>query len=151
MTVADDDPYDLTRFVYAQIDRDAFAHACDEIRAGKKRGHWVWFVFPQLKALGRSETSQRFGISGIAEAAAYLAHPVLGPRLIAVTTLVLEGLETDPVALFGDVDALKVRSSLTLFSRIPQADPIFDSVLKRLYGGLADPLTCELLELELNP
>ncbi|MFO7854947.1 MAG: DUF1810 domain-containing protein [Paracoccaceae bacterium] len=109
----EDDPHDLARFEVAQagVIEDAFA----ELKAGRKRTHWMWFVFPQLAGLGRSETARRYAISGAPEARAYLAHPTLGPRLLAGIEAAAASGETDMTRLFGAVDAAKFRSCLTLF------------------------------------
>ena len=105
-----------------------------ELRAGRKTSHWIWWVFPQLRELGRSPRARHFGLTGLDEAATYLGDPVLGPRLAQAARLVLE-TGTDPVAVLGEVDALKLRSSMTLFERVEGADPVFAEVLDRLYDG----------------
>ena len=137
------DPYDLQRFVAAQ---DAGGHdaggtydaALRELRAGSKRSHWMWFVFPQLAGLGRSATAQRYAVSGLPEAHAYLAHPVLGPRLRECAA-VLAGLPTaDAVAVLGSVDAQKLHSSMTLFARAAQDPGVFQEVLERYFAGEPD-------------
>jgi uncharacterized protein (DUF1810 family) len=136
------DPYELDRFVTAQDRGDTYAHALAELRAGAKRGHWMWFVFPQIAGLGSSPTARHYAIGSLDEARAYLAHPVLGPRLReaarALTTL--EGVDV-PEAILGPVDALKLRSSMTLFARAAPDEPVFADVLARYYGGGADPAT----------
>lgn len=116
----------------------------DELRAGRKRGHWIWFVFPQLRGLGRSATADRYGISSRAEAVAYLGHSTLGPRLRQCARLVaqLEGRSAEEI--FGWPDCLKVRSSMTLFAEVSH-EPEFVAVLDALYDGEADRLTLELL------
>jgi uncharacterized protein (DUF1810 family) len=140
------DQYDLQRFVDAQ-DR-VYDTVLDELRNGRKRSHWIWFVFPQLQGLGHSPTAVRFGISSLAEARAYLAHPVLGQRLRECTRLVglIEGRAVDDI--FGRPDNLKVRSSMTLFGRATE-DPDFRAefcaVLDKFYNGEEDPATVELL------
>jgi uncharacterized protein (DUF1810 family) len=145
--VNDADPFDLRRFVDAQ-DR-VYEAVLGELRDGAKRSHWIWFVFPQLRGLGRSPTAARFGISSLAEARAYLAHPVLGPRLRECTRLVnaIDGRSVDEV--FGWPDNLKVRSSMTLFA-LAAEDAAEDStgfraVLETFYGGQGDPATVGLL------
>ncbi|QEN14174.1 DUF1810 domain-containing protein [Mycolicibacterium sp. ELW1] len=137
------DPFELHRFVDAQ-DR-VYDQVLAELRAGAKRSHWIWFIFPQLAALGSSSTAKRFGISSLAEAQAYLAHPVLGPRLRECARLVLaiEGRTVDDI--FGWPDNLKVRSSMTLFSAATDDDADFVAVLDRFYGGERDTRTLELL------
>jgi uncharacterized protein (DUF1810 family) len=139
------DPYDLARFLAAQ-DRDATYHqAYDELRAGRKTGHWMWFVFPQLEGLGRSAMSRRFAISTLAEAAAYLGHPVLGPRLIECTQIVGTVPASSAESIFGGVDARKLHSSMTLFARADPTQPVFRQVLDRFFEGAPDPATEQLL------
>ena len=130
---------ELAEFVAAQ---DAvWADVVAEIAAGRKRTHWIWYVFPQLRSLGRSGMAQHFGLAGADAAAAYLAHPVLGPRLREVAKLTLDCGERDPVRLFGEIDALKVRSSMTLFEAVPEAPAEFAELLRVMYGGSRCPLT----------
>jgi uncharacterized protein (DUF1810 family) len=140
------DPFDLRRFVDGQ-DR-VYDTALTELRNGRKRSHWIWFVFPQLKGLGHSPTAIRYGITSLAEAKAYLDHDVLGPRLRECTQVVagIRGASADEI--FGWPDSLKVRSSMTLFVHAAddadvQAD--FRAVIDRLYDGVEDPLTLEQL------
>jgi uncharacterized protein (DUF1810 family) len=137
------DPFDLRRFVDAQ-DR-VYDTVLAELRSGAKRSHWIWFVFPQLRGLGRSATAQRYGISSLDEARAYLAHPVLGPRLRECTALVaaIDGSSVDDI--FGWPDNLKVRSSMTLFTHATDDNADFRGVLDKFYGGEQDPATVELL------
>ena len=136
------DPYDLDRFVVAQ--RDSYDTALAEIRQGAKRSHWMWYVFPQLAGLGGSAMARRYAIGSLAEARAYLAHPVLGPRLYACVDALrgLEGVTARHV--FGDVDAVKLRSSLTLFAQAG-GEPPFRTALERWFDGISDPLTLALL------
>jgi uncharacterized protein (DUF1810 family) len=139
------DDFDLTRFIEAQDSGGCYEQAAVELRSGLKKSHWMWFVFPQIDGLGHSSMAQRYAISGLAEARAYLHHPVLGRRLLdsVVTLLNLPG--RDPVAIFGSVDAQKLRSSMTLFS---QADPLqqgFSEVITRYFNGEADRATIDLL------
>jgi uncharacterized protein (DUF1810 family) len=136
---------DLERFVDAQDSAGSYQQALTELRAGRKRSHWIWYVFPQIKGLGMSPTSQHFGIAGLAEAQAYLAHPVLGPRLLTCAQTLLELDGSDPVAIFGSLDAMKVRSSMTLFARADPAQPVFSEVLDRYFGGHADRATIDRL------
>lgn len=137
------DPFDLERFVQAQ---DAVIDDVRrELRAGRKRTHWMWFVFPQLRALGRSATAQHYGISSLAEAGAYMAHPVLGPRLIECTELVLAVQGRSAHEIFGSPDDMKLRSCMTLFAAAAPDTPIFDAVIGKYYGGLADDRTSDLL------
>ncbi|EPX82449.1 hypothetical protein Salmuc_05198 [Salipiger mucosus DSM 16094] len=116
-----------------------------ELRAGRKTTHWIWWVFPQLAELGRSARARHFGLAGPEEAAAYLEHPVLGPRLVEVSGLLLEHVGTSPNDILGSVDALKVRSCMTLFEAVPNAPPVFAEVLDRLYGGERCPVTRDRL------
>ena len=140
-----DDPIELQRFVAAQDDGGTYEAALRELRAGAKRGHWMWFVFPQVAGLGRSATAQRYAVSGLAEARAYLAHPVLGPRLLQAAR-VLTGLDgTSAVAVFGSVDAQKLRSSMTLFARAVPDEPVFREVLDQWFGGAEDEGTTSRL------
>ena len=133
--------YDLERFVVEQ-DHD-YETVLGELRRGRKSSHWIWFIFPQIAGLGRSGMSQRFAIASLDEARAYLAHPVLGPRLRECTRLVLaiEGRTADEI--FGPLDAMKLRSSMTLFHRAAPEEPEFALVLERYYGGVADAATDE--------
>ena len=130
----------LERFVAAQ--QPVYDAALAELRHGSKRGHWMWFVFPQLAGLGRSATAQHYALDGLEEARSYLAHPVLGPRLRECVEVLLDLGGTDPVAVLGAVDALKLRSSMTLFAHL---DPGFQRVLDAYYAGEPDPATLALL------
>ena len=116
-----------------------------ELRAGRKLTHWIWWFFPQLAVLGRSQRARHFGLAGLDEAAAFLAHPVLGPRLVACCGMLLEHGDASPDEMLGPVDSLKVRSCATLFAAVPGADPVFTEVLNRLYSGTKCPVTCETL------
>lgn len=137
------DPYDLDRFVAAQ--RDAYERALAEIRAGEKTSHWMWYVFPQIAGLGRSPASRRYAITSLAEAAAYLRHPVLGPRLIESAEAVL-GVEGGSAHdIFGSPDDFKLRSSATLFSRVSAAGSPFQRIIDRFFDGQPDRRTIELL------
>jgi len=140
------DRYALQRFVDAQ-DR-VYDTVLAELRNGAKRSHWIWFVFPQLRGLGRSATAQHYGISSLEEARAYLAHPVLGPRLRDCTRLVAatDGRSVDEI--FGWPDNLKVRSSMTLFAHAADDNAEFRAVLDKFYAGEDDPATVELLRTE---
>jgi uncharacterized protein (DUF1810 family) len=137
------DPFDLRRFVDAQ--ERVYDTVLAELRNGAKRSHWIWFVFPQLRGLGRSATAQHYGISALDEARAYLAHPLLGRRLRECTELVaaIEGRSVDDI--FGWPDNLKVRSSMTLFAHATDDNAAFRAVLDKFYGGEEDPATVELL------
>jgi uncharacterized protein (DUF1810 family) len=138
------DSFDLARFVDAQDAGGTYDRALAELRAGRKTSHWMWFVYPQLAGLGRSPTAQRYAIGSLAEAQAYLAHPVLGPRLRECARVVAETAR-DPESVFGPVDALKLRSCMTLFARAAPDEPVFSAVLDRHYGGEPDPATVRLL------
>lgn len=131
--------FDLQRFVDAQ--RPVYAAVLTELRRGKKASHWMWFVFPQIQGLGSSPTARRYAIASLAEARAYLAHPVLGERLreCCEILLTLDGQTAEEI--FGYPDVLKLRSSMTLFSRAGGDDTVFDQVLTRFYDGEADPAT----------
>ena len=139
-----DDPFELRRFVDAQ-DGGTYQAAVRELRAGRKRGHWMWFVFPQVAGLGRSPVAQRYAISGLDEARAYLAHPVLGPRLVEAARALTALDTTDPAAVLGSVDALKLRSSMTLFDRADPGEPVFRQVLDRYYASRPDQATLDRL------
>ncbi|SHN69189.1 Uncharacterized protein, DUF1810 family [Geodermatophilus obscurus] len=131
---------DLERFVRAQ-DGGVYDGALRELRAGAKRGHWMWFVFPQVAGLGRSSTAQHYALPGLAEARAYLAHPVLGPRLVECAQALLELSGRDPVRVLGSVDALKLRSSMTLFEAAAPDERVFGEALERYYDGERDEAT----------
>lgn len=134
---------DLTRFLTAQA--PIYPAVLRELRAGRKTSHWMWFIFPQLQGLGRSETARFFGIAGLAEARAYAAHPVLGARLVECTRLLLGVEGRSATEILGDIDALKLRSCLTLFAHAAPAEPAFRAALERYYGGEEDPATLALL------
>ena len=119
--------------------------ALRELRAGRKTGHWIWFEFPQVAGLGMSAMSQRFAISGLDEARAYLAHPVLRARLVELCEALLIHRGRDAEAILGPIDARKVRSSMTLFLRADPSEPLFGRVLDAFYDGETDPRTDELL------
>jgi uncharacterized protein (DUF1810 family) len=139
------DEFDLQRFVDAQDAGGTYEAALRELRAGRKRGHWMWFVLPQVTGLGRSEVAQRYALPGLAAARAYLAHPLLGSRLRECARVLAELPETDPVAVLGPVDAVKLRSSMTLFARAAPDEPVFGKVLDRFFGGEADDATLQRL------
>jgi uncharacterized protein (DUF1810 family) len=136
-----DDPYDLQRFVDAQA--PVFEQACAELQRGRKAGHWMWFIFPQIEGLGASAMARRFAIASRQEAEAYLDHPLLGPRLRDCTRLVslVEGRTAQQI--FGSPDDLKFRSCLTLFSRVGADNEVFTRALQKYFGGEPDPLTLE--------
>ncbi len=116
-----------------------------ELRAGRKTGHWMWYVFPQLRGLGWTATARHYGLSGLAEARAYLAHPVLGPRLLGCLRILLDRQGLSAEQIFGYPDVLKLRSCLTLFAAAAADPAVFDAVLDRYYGGEPDALTLECL------
>ena len=134
------DPFGLERFVGAQ-DGGVYEQALRELRAGAKRGHWMWFVFPQVAGLGRSSTAQHYALAGLEEARAYLAHPVLGPRLVECAQALLELSGRDPVRVLGSVDAVKLRSSMTLFEAAAPDERVFAEVLERWFDGERDEAT----------
>ncbi len=135
------DLYDLERFVVAQDSGGAYDRAVGELQDGRKVTHWIWFVFPQIAGLGRSATSKEFAISSLEEAKAYLDHPVLGPRLIECAGILAIGRHSRAEQILGAVDAQKLCSSMTLFMRAEPAQPVFQTVLDRCFGGRADPAT----------
>ncbi len=135
----------LERFVEAQDAHGTYEAAVAELRAGRKTSHWMWFVFPQLAGLGRSQTARHYAIASLAEARDYLAHPTLGPRLIAAAQVLAGHTDRSAEQILGGVDALKLRSSMTLFARADPAQPVFAQVLDRFYGGEADQATDDLL------
>ena len=139
------DPYGLERFVAAQNQGGTYDAAVGELRAGRKRSHWMWFVFPQIAGLGQSPTSRKYAISSLEEARAYLAHPVLGPRLIDAARFVAELRGRTAEDIFGGIDAVKLRSSMTLFAYAASANPIFGQVLEAYFGGVPDEATERLL------
>ena len=135
--------FDLQRFVAAQA--STYDQALAELRAGEKRTHWMWFVFPQIAGLGRSGMAQRFAISGLEEARAYLSHPVLGRRLVE-SARALTALDTDdPAAVMGPVDAMKLKSSMTLFALAAPDEPVFREVLDHYFAGELDEATTRRL------
>ena len=137
------DPFDLQRFVDAQA--DVYEDVHDELHAGRKATHWMWFVFPQLRGLGHSPMAQRYGIASLDEARAYLAHPVLGERLRECTRLVLGVDGRNARAIFGSPDDFKFRSCMTLFGFAAPDEDVFAQALDRHFGGEPDPRTLELL------
>lgn len=133
----------LDRFIEAQ--RDSYATALSEIEAGQKRSHWMWYIWPQLRGLGHSPMAQHYGIADAAEARAYLAHPTLGPRLVEISRAMLAHRGRAPEDILGGIDALKLRSSATLFAAQPGADPVFGEILETFYDG-PDDRTLALLD-----
>ncbi len=140
-----DDPYRLERFVDAQDEGGTYQAAVSELRSGRKLSHWMWFVFPQIAGLGQSSMSRRYAISSLAEARAYLAHPVLGPRLVECARIVgeLHGLTAQQI--FGEIDAVKLRSSMTLFDHADPVNEVFRRALDAHFAGIGDDATERLL------
>ena len=136
-----EDPYDLERFTAAQDAGGTYDRAAAELRAGRKASHWMWFVFPQVAGLGYSPASRTYAISSLDEARAYLAHPVLGPRLTECAAILLRVPGRTAEQIFGEVDALKLCSSMTLFARAAPGEPVFGQVLDQYFGGVPDPAT----------
>jgi uncharacterized protein (DUF1810 family) len=135
--------FDLDRFVIAQ--RDVYDGALAELRAGRKTGHWIWFVLPQLAGLGHSEMSRYYAIASLDEARDYLAHPVLGPRLRACAVAILAVAGRTAVEILGPIDAVKLRSSMTLFQLAAPDEPLFGELLDRYFAGTPDATTERLL------
>ena len=134
---------DLDRFIVAQD--DVYAGVLEELRQGRKTSHWMWFIFPQIAGLGRSETSRHFAIGTLDEARAYVADPVLGARLRECADVLVGTPTRTAEEIFGPIDAVKLRSSMTLFYRAAPGEPVFAKVLDRYFGGVADPATDVLL------
>ena len=139
-----EDPYRLERFVETQSN-DVHAQALGELRAGRKASHWMWFVFPQVAGLGSSPTSQHYAIGSLAEARAYLAHPVLGPRLVECASAVLSHPDRTARQIMGSPDDAKLRSSMTLFALAADSEPVFEQVLDTFFAGERDPRTVDFL------
>ena len=137
------DPYDLQRFLDAQ--NPVYEQVCSELRSGMKQGHWMWFIFPQLRGLGHSHMAHKFGISSRQEAEAYLKHPILGPRLRECTRLVnvVEGRSINRI--FGSPDDVKFKSSMSLFAGVASENQIFKDALEKYFDGELDPLTVQRL------
>ncbi|SHJ61236.1 Uncharacterized protein, DUF1810 family [Hymenobacter daecheongensis DSM 21074] len=136
-------PASLQRFLDAQ--EHDYATALAEIQAGRKLSHWIWYIFPQIQGLGFSETSRFYAIQGRAEAEAYLAHPVLGPRLLRISEALLALSSSNATQVLGQPDDLKLRSSMTLFAALNRS-PVFQAVLDKFFGGAPDARTLQLLE-----
>ncbi|RRJ90739.1 DUF1810 domain-containing protein [Flavobacterium macacae] len=137
------DNKDLIRFLAAQ--NQVYLKALSEIRKGSKSTHWMWFIFPQLKGLGRSENARYFGIRDMQEATAYLHHPILGKHLVEISLALLNVNGRTSLQIFGPTDNLKLRSCMTLFSNVENADPVFRLVLEKYFDGALDRKTLELL------
>ena len=145
----EEDAYGLSRFVRAQ--KHVYADALSEITNGRKRTHWMWFVFPQLAGLGVSATSERYAIATVDEARAYLDHPILGPRLLECSESLLRVEGRSATAILGTPDDLKLRSCATLFASVSAPGSVFDRVLEKYYGGARDPKTLRLLGMAGQP
>ena len=139
---------ELTRFLDAQ--NQLFLKALEEIKNGKKETHWMWFVFPQITGRELSETAKFYSISDLEEAAAYLAHPVLGKHLIEITEALLKIDGKTATEIFGTPDDMKLRSCMTLFSKVQNTNPVFETVLNKYFHGLPDEYTQEILEIQAN-
>ena len=148
-STADPDPFGIARFLAAQD--PIYADALGEIRAGHKRTHWMWFVFPQAIGLGTSHTAQHYAIRSMDEARAYLAHPTLGHRLRECTETLLRVRGKSASEIFGYTDDVKLRSSMTLFASVAEEDSVFEEVLQRYFGGKPDPLTLQFIERDAKP
>jgi uncharacterized protein (DUF1810 family) len=135
------DPHNLQRFVDAQDEAGTYERALAELRAGQKTSHWMWFVFPQLAGLGQSAMSRAYAIASLAEATAYLDHPILGSRLRECAGALLGATGKTATEILGGVDALKLQSSMTLFARVAPGEPTFRQVLDRYYAGELDEAT----------
>jgi uncharacterized protein (DUF1810 family) len=135
------DPYFLERFITAQNAAGAYERALSELRAGHKTSHWIWFVFPQIAGLGHSANARTYAISSLAEAEAYIAHPVLGPRLLECTRALVAVQGISAVEILGEIDAVKLRSSMTLFATAAPHVPLFEQVLDRYFAGKTDAAT----------
>ena len=135
--------YDLSRFLEAQ--KNSYDTALREIRAGRKRSHWMWYIFPQIRGLGYSAMAQHYAIRDLGEAREYVQHPVLGPRLIEISEALLALDESDPRRVMGSPDDLKLRSCMTLFQSAAPDQPVFGKVLDKFYDGSPDGRTLEIL------
>jgi uncharacterized protein (DUF1810 family) len=140
-----DDPFRLQRFLDAQEAGGTYHRALSELLAAHKRSHWMWFVFPQIAGLGHSPTAVAYAISSLEEARAYLAHPVLGPRLLECSRALLDAEGASAEEILGEIDAMKLRSSMTLFARAAPEERLFGSVLKRFFDGADDEATVQSL------
>lgn len=142
------DKFQLSRFLTAQD--NSYFTALNELRSGTKQSHWIWYVFPQLRGLGQSANADFYGLSGLEEARAYLTHPVLGPRLREAAEAMLEQGSHDASTVLGELDALKFKSCLTLFSLADPSEKIFAKALERFFNGEQDTRTLKLLNASLD-
>ena len=140
--------YDLSRFLKAQ--ENTYKTALLEIKMGRKRGHWMWYIFPQIQGLGFSSTSQYYAIKNLEEGKEYLSHPVLGTRLVEISEALVGLEDTDPRLVMGYPDNLKLRSCMTLFEIAAPDQPVFRNVLDKFYGGKLDEQTVEILKKEFD-
>lgn len=138
------DQNNLTRFLEAQ--KQVYEVALQEIKHGKKTGHWMWYIFPQIAGLGYSETTRFFAIRDKAEATQYLNHPVLGTRLFEISSELLNLNISDPIVVFGDIDSLKLKSSMTLFSLVEETNLVFQKVLDKFFNGMKDVNTIRIVK-----
>lgn len=138
--------HNLERFISAQ--KSVYQTALNELKAGKKQSHWMWYIFPQIQGLGYTEISKRYAIQDLEEAAQYLQHRMLGPRLILLSHILLSLKPSDAHKILGSPDDLKLKSCMTLFSQVPGADPVFELVLKKFFNGLKDHITLKILNLQ---
>ena len=136
--------FDLERFVSAQA--DMYETALQELKKGRKRSHWIWYIFPQLRGMGRSTTAHFYGIENLEEARAYLAHPILGQRLKACCEAMLLHQDKTAIGILGETDAMKLRSSMTLFALVSEENSLFHQVLAQFYEGRFDGWTLELIQ-----
>jgi uncharacterized protein (DUF1810 family) len=143
--VSTPDPFDLARFVAAQDAGGSYQQAVAELRNGRKVSHWMWYVFPQIAGLGQSATSKLYALSSVAEASAYLAHPVLGPRLRECAEILTGLCGRTAEQVFSGIDAMKLRSCMTLFRHAAPTEPLFREVLEQYFTGTADPVTERLI------
>jgi uncharacterized protein (DUF1810 family) len=141
--VSEQDPYDLQRFVDAQA--NAYERALSEIKSGRKRSHWMWFVFPQVEGLAASSMSMRYAIRSVAEARAYLVHPLLGPRLLECAEAALAAQTSSALELFGSPDNMKLRSCATLFASVSSEGSVFSQLIDKYFDGKADERTLQLI------
>lgn len=138
--------HNLERFISAQ--KSVYQTALNELKSGKKQSHWMWYIFPQIQGLGYTEISKRYAIQDLEEAAQYLQHRMLGPRLILLSHILLSLNTSDAHKILGSPDDLKLKSCMTLFSQVPGADPVFELVLKKFFNGLKDHITLKILKLQ---
>ena len=136
----------LQRFIDAQ--KNDFEIALSEIKSGRKRSHWMWYIFPQIHSLGFSETSKFYSIKSLGEAREYLHHPVLGKRLIEISKALLDLPSDNAHAIFGSPDDVKLKSSMTLFASLPETDPVFESILEKFFYGEKDEKTLAIISKE---